>query len=84
MPGTGPSPSRGEQRARHQASEGQTPAEELTADMRGRLVAAFHRRGCTDEQIAEWTATSIHTVARIRDGLGLPQNRNQSGDDHAT
>lgn len=50
-------------------------AEALPRPQRLRLIRSLHRRGLTDVQIAEATAYSTYTAARLRQALDLPPNR---------
>jgi hypothetical protein len=52
------------------------PAEALPRYLRHRLVRELHALGWTDSEVAEWTAMTTYTAARIRwDILTLPPNR---------
>lgn len=49
-------------------------AEALPRMQRLRLVSRLHEHGLTDAQVAELTAYSTYTAARIRSSLGLAPN----------
>jgi hypothetical protein len=52
------------------AARGHLPAEALPTRLRWRLVAALHRMGWTDVEVAEWTRMTPYTAGRIREGMG--------------
>jgi hypothetical protein len=54
------------------------PAEALPTHLRWQLVAALHRKGWTDREIASHTFMTDYTTARIRDSLCLSPNRPRS------
>lgn len=56
------------------ALRGAAPAERLTPNDRGVLVAELVRRGMTDVQIAEHTRWTTYTATRVRESRGIPQN----------
>lgn len=58
---------------------GKSPAEELSAVDRERLLRSLHARGWTDTQIAVHTLTTLYTTARIRSRMGLSSNVAQKG-----
>lgn len=66
---------RGARRLYRQALDGTQPAEALPTHLRWRLVMELHRLGWLDVEIAEHTAMTTYTTARIRDCLGLRPNR---------
>jgi DNA-binding NarL/FixJ family response regulator len=51
---------------------GELLAEELTTTARELVIAALHKRGLPDAQIARRTGLSTYTAARIRARLCLP------------
>jgi len=57
------------------ALDGLEPAEALATRDRENLIAELHGRRWTDVEIGEYTRTTLYTVARIRDRLGLSANR---------
>lgn len=58
-----------------EALAGHLPAEALPTHARARLVAALHRAGLTDTEVAAHTRQTTYTAARIRNRLGLPPNQ---------
>jgi hypothetical protein len=50
-------------------------AEALPRTQRLRLIRSLHGIGLTDDEIAEATAYTTYTAARIRRSLGLEPNR---------
>lgn len=55
---------------------GRLVAEALPRVQRLRLITRLHEHGLTDDQIADVTAYSTYTAARIRSSLGLAPNEN--------